>query len=302
MDNEVLAAFPDAMVKAHKSAILAHRLRKEIIATKLANRMINRLGMLHPFELAEEEGCGLGDVAAAFAIAERIYDLPALWHAIDTSLMPESTRLMLFHQAAVETRAQMADIIRNALECRDIGAATAIYVPVVEKLSAALHDLLPNDIRQQTERFGARLVENGAPRKLADRLVQLAQLDGAIGLAALSSAQKVDVTALTRAFTTIGDALGIGWAQGTAMQIDPRDPWERLLVAGLARDFQTMRLEFLRRRGAKKPLEDTQNWLETNALRVRTFKAMVDRARMTGIPTPAMLAQVAGQARVLLGR
>jgi len=32
------------------------------------------------------------------------------------------------------------------------------------------------------------------------------------------------------------------------------------------------------------------------------FKAMVDRARMTGVPTPAMLAQVAGQARVLLGR
>jgi glutamate dehydrogenase len=54
MDGELLAAFPNAMVKSHKSAILAHRLRKEIIATKLANRMINRLGMLHPFELAEE--------------------------------------------------------------------------------------------------------------------------------------------------------------------------------------------------------------------------------------------------------
>jgi len=302
MDSEVLAAFPEAMVKAHKSAILTHRLRKEIIATKLANRMINRLGMLHPFELAEEEGCGLGDVAAAFAIAERIYDLPALWHAIDTSPMPESTRLMLFNQAAVETRAQMADIIRNALEGRDVRAATAVYAPVLEKLSAALDGLLPNDIRHQTERFGARLVENGAPRKLADRLVHMAQLDGAIGLAALSSAQKVDVTALTKAFTTIGDALGIGWAQGTAMQIDPRDPWERLLVAGLARDFQTMRLDFLRRRGAKKPLEDAQGWLESNAVRVRSFKAMVDRARMAGAPTPAMLAQVAGQARVLLGR
>lgn len=302
MDSEVLAAFPEAMVKAHKSAILSHRLRKEIIATKLANRMINRLGMLHPFELAEEEGCGLGDVAAAFAIAERIYDLPALWHAIDTAPMPEATRLMLFNQAAVETRAQMADIIRNALEGRDVRAATAVYSPVVEKLSAALDGLLPNDVRQQTERFGARLIENGAPRKLADRLVQIAQLDGAIGLAALSSAQKVDVTALTRAFTTIGDALGIGWAQGTAMQLDPRDPWERLLAAGLARDFQTMRLDFLRRRGAKKPFEDAQGWLEANAVRVRAFKAMVDRARMTSAPTPAMLAQVAGQARVLLGR
>lgn len=302
MESELLAAFPEAMVKKHKTAILGHRLRKEIIATKLANRMVNRLGLLHPFELAEEEGCSLADVAAAFAIAERIYDLPSLWQAIDTGEMPESTRLMLFNQTAVETRAQMADIIRNAHEGRDVGGATSLYAPVVQKLSASLDSLLPSDIRHHTESFGTRLVDNGAPRKIADRLVRMAQLDGAIGLAALSATQKGDVTALTQAFTAIGDALGIGWAQGTAMQMDPHDPWERLLVAGLARDFQAMRLDFLRRRAAKKPVEDTQSWLTDNAPRVRAFKAVVDRARMGGMPTPAMLAQIAGQARVLLGR
>ena len=302
MENELLSAFPSAMAKTHKTAILGHRLRKEIIATKIVNRMINRLGLLHPFELAEEEGCGLSDVTAAFAIAERIYDLPSLWKTIDTSEMAEQTRLMLFNQTAVEARAQMADIIRNAHEGRDVGAATALYAPVVEKLSAELDGLLPDDIRHQTETFRTRLIENGAPRKIADRLVRMAQLDGAIGLASLSSAQKGDVTALTQAFTTIGNALGLGWAQGTAMQMDPHDPWERLLVAGLARDFQAMRLDFLRRRASKKPVDDAQSWLAANAPRVRAFKAMVDRARLAGMPTPAMLAQIAGQARVLLAR
>jgi glutamate dehydrogenase len=86
------------------------------------------------------------------------------------------------------------------------------------------------------------------------------------------------------------------------MQMDPHDPWERLLVAGLARDFQAMRLDFLRRRGAKKPVDDAKAWVAENAERVRAFKAMVDRAKLAGMPTPAMLAQIAGQARVLLGR
>jgi glutamate dehydrogenase len=302
LESELLAAFPSAMVKKHKDAILGHRLRKEIIATKLANRMVNRLGLLLPFELAEEEGCSLSDVAAAFAIAERIYDLPSLWQAIDTAEMPEATRLMLFNQTAVEARAQMADIIRNAHVGSNVDQATTLYRPVVDKLSSSLDHLLPDDVRHQTESFGKRLVDAGAPRKIAERLVRMAQLDGAIGLAALSSTQKGDVTSLTQAFTAIGDALGIGWAQGTSMQMDPHDPWERLLVAGLARDFQAMRLDFLRRRAAKKPVEDAQNWLTDNAARVRAFKAMVDRARMGGMPTPAMLAQIAGQARVLLAR
>ncbi|HEV7233585.1 MAG TPA: NAD-glutamate dehydrogenase domain-containing protein, partial [Sphingorhabdus sp.] len=218
MDGELLAAFPEAMAAKHKAAILAHRLRKQIIATKLANRMINRLGMLHPFELAEEEGCSLGDVAAAFAIAEHLFDLRSFWQAIDSAEMSESTRLMLFSQVALETRAHMADIIRNAHEGRDVGGATSIYAPVLQKLTAQLGSLLPEEARQQTESFGARLVARGAPRKIAERLVHMAQLDGAIGLAALSSTQKADVIALTQAFTALGDALGLGWAQGTAMQ------------------------------------------------------------------------------------
>ena len=300
--GELLAAFPSAMVKAHKPAILAHRLRSEIIATKLANRMINRMGMLHPFELVEEEGCTMSDVASAFAVAEMVYELPPLWHAIDNMSMAEDTRLMLFGQIAVELRAHMADIIRNSDVDRCFGEAVALYTPVVNQLSEARDILLPEDVRIQTEAYGARLISQGAPRKIADQLVRLAQLDGAIGIAALATEQKVDVKTLTIAFTALGDALGIIWAQGTAMQLDPQDPWERLLVAGLARDFQAMRLDFLRRHGGKKPIEAAQTWIAENAGRVASFKAVVDRARMGGIPTPAMLAQIAGQARVLLGR
>jgi glutamate dehydrogenase len=302
LEGELYAAFPDAMVTAHKSAIAAHRLRKEIISTKLANRMINRLGMLHPFELAEEEGCTLADVAGAFAVAERVFDMAALWTAIDDAPMPEATRLMLFAQAAVELRAHMADIIRNALHGRSISATVAIYSPVIQQLSDGRSTLLPATVRTQTDAFGTRLISQGAPRKIADQLVRLAQLDGAIGITALATAQKINVKALTMAFTALGDALGLSWAQGAAMQMDPQDPWERLLVAGLARDFQAMRLDFLRRTSAKKPVEGVQAWIATHNEKVRHFKATVDRAHSAGMPTPAMLAQIAGQARVLLGR
>ncbi len=95
--------------------------------------------------------------------------------------------------------------------------------------------------------------------------------------------------------------LGLGWAQNAAMQMDPHDPWERLLVAGLARDFQAMRLDFLRRqKGA--PGEAVAKWLAANGTHVAAFRATVDRARQGGVATPAMLAQIAGQARSLLGR
>ncbi len=301
LDVELLEAFPAPMAKAHKAAILKHRLRPQIIATKLANRMINRMGMLHPFELAEEEGCSMGLVAEAFAIAERLFDLPALWAEIDAAAIPEHARIMLYNQVAIETRAHMADMIRNGQEGRSIADAVAAYAPVIKQLSAARKELLTAEATAQTRAYGEKLIAGGAPADLTAKLVRMAQLDGAIGLAALASERKADALELTKAFVLLGDALGLGWAQNSAMQMDPRDPWERLLVAGLARDFQAMRLDYLRRQ--KRIDADTVNrWIEGQAERVGPFRATIDRARRGGLPTPAMLAQIAGQARTLLGR
>jgi glutamate dehydrogenase len=301
MDGELLDAFPAPMVAAHREAILTHRLRPQIIATKLANRMINRMGMLLPFELAEEEGCSMTVVAEAFTVAERLFDLPALWAEIDAAKIPEAARIMLFNQVAIEARAHMADMIRNGREGRSVGEAVAAYAPVIATLSDASKQLLSNEAATHAAAYGEKLETGGAPAKLAAKLVRMAQLDGAIGLAALSIERSADPKALTSAFVAIGDALGLAWAQNAAMQMDPHDPWERLLVAGLARDFQAMRLDFLRRQdvGAADAVTD---WVAANAERVGGFKTTIERARRGGMPTPAMLAQIAGQARSVLGR
>ena len=107
---------------------------------------------------------------------------------------------------------------------------------------------------------------------------------------------------MARAFTRLGEGLGLDWAQGTATRISPSDPWERLLIAGLARDFQQLRLDFLGRGGGGDPITLVDEWLARNAARVGQFRAVIDRARNAQAPNAAMLAQIAGQARVLLGR
>jgi glutamate dehydrogenase len=297
-----MAAFPPAMRQSHEAAITGHRLRGEIIATKIANRIVNRMGLIHPFELAEEEGATLGDVAEAFVIAENVYDLPSLWQQIESADMVEATRLLLFDQIAIELRAHMADILRNSVAGRSAAGAIAAYRPALDRLAASLEDLLPEEIRRQTRAFADRLAQAAAPVDLAARLVRLAELDGAIAIAALSARTGVGVLETARAFTSLGAALGLDWAQGSAMQLHPRDPWERLLAAGLGRDFQAMRFDFLARHGGKEPEAGVQNWQRAQSPRIAAFRAMIDRARMTASPSTAMLAQIAGQARVLLNR
>jgi glutamate dehydrogenase len=298
---DLLAAFPAAMQHGHADAIARHQLRGEIIATKVANRLVNRMGLIHPFELAEEEGASMGDIAAAFVIAERLFDLDALWRAIDAAALDEAARLMLFEQVALEVRAQMADLLRNAVSGRDIGATVAALSPGIARLTEALDELVEGEARMQASGFATRLADAQVPKDIVDKVILLVELDGAVGVAALGNRSGTDEITLARAFTHLGSALGLDWAQSAAMRLEPIDPWERLLIAGLARDFQQMRLEFLGRDAAA-PEARVDAWLAAQAPRVAQFRALVDRARMVAVPSPAMLAQIAGQARVLLGR
>ncbi|OJU22848.1 MAG: glutamate dehydrogenase [Sphingomonas sp. 66-10] len=296
------AAFPKAMQEKFAKAIDEHRLRGEIVATKLANRIVNRIGVLHPFELAEEEGAALADIAAMFVVVERLFDLPALWREIETTAMPESGRLALFDEVAAATRSQIADLLRVSPPGTAPEAVLKRIGKGVAHLDAQTSDLLLEEARAQSGRITASLEAAGAPVPLVAKVVRLFEMDGVIGLADLSERQRLDEVKVTRAFTRLGQALGLDWAQTNAARITSSDPWERLLIAGLARDFQQLRLEFLGRSEKGDPGKLVEQWLAEHAPRVAQFKALVDRARQSPAPNAAMLAQIAGQARVLLGR
>ena len=300
LDSELAAAFPAAMRKGHAPAIATHQLRDQIIATKLANRIVNRMGLIHPFELAEEEGVSLGQVGLAFAAIEVLHSAAAVWKSIETAPIGEDARLMLFEQFAIELRVQMADLLRNGWAGAKPSAVIAALAPGLKRLSGELDKLLLAETRIHTEGFAKRLADAGVSKTLAAPLVMLAKLDGTIGVASVARRIAVDELALARGFTQVGAELGLDWAQGAAMRLTPSDPWERLLAAGLARDFQTMRLDFLARIGGAAPEAAAQAWLSVHKTQVARFRDLTKRAQAATAPSTAMLAQIAGQARQLL--
>jgi glutamate dehydrogenase len=302
LESELLAAFPPQLRERHRAALLAHRLRKEIIATKVANRFVNRLGIIAPFALTEEEGASFGQAAAAFLAAERLFGMDALWAELDAADAPEQIRLELFAQAATGLQMHIADMLRVTSPDMKPGELVALLQPGLAKLDAMVGDLLRPEARAETGSLRARLDELGAPKAIAARIVRLFEMNGAVGLATLGRKIGVDEVQLTRAYTKLGEALGLDWAQNAANAFQARDQWERLLTAGLARDFEQLRLDFLDRRRSGDPKAVVDAWVADQGPRIDQFRRTVERARTAPVVTAAMLAQIATQARVLLGR
>jgi glutamate dehydrogenase len=302
VEPQLFEAFPKPMRKAHADAIRAHRLRDEIVATKVANRLVNRLGPGVAFDLTEEEGSSLKQVIAAFLVAERLLDLDKLWSEIELDALPETVRIELFSIAAATVRSHLSDVLRSAGGETRVEALCKLLEPGVRKISAAATKLIRAEVRNEAEARRDRLIALGASEDIVRGLVRLYELDGVFGIAALAAQRKIDELALTRAYTRLGEALSLDWAQQQVARFVPANQWERLLTAGLARDFEQLRIEFLGRVRDKDAAAAVDVWIEKQRARIDQFRQLVARARAEGHVSAPMLAQIASQARILLAR
>src|SRR4029434_10214247 len=74
LGRELGRYFPRALADKFPDALEQHRLRREIIATQLANSMINRGGPSLLVRIADQTGAAPALIASAFAAVRESYD------------------------------------------------------------------------------------------------------------------------------------------------------------------------------------------------------------------------------------
>lgn len=74
--------FPTVLRKRFRTAIKAHPLRRQIVATMLANETIDNGGITFAYRLADEAGASSTDAIRAYAAVTEIFALPELWSRI----------------------------------------------------------------------------------------------------------------------------------------------------------------------------------------------------------------------------
>ena len=193
------------------------------------------------------------------------------------------------------------DVIRAANGETSVARLCALLEPGVRRISAAAAKLIRSEVKSEAAARRDRLLALGASEDIVRGLVRLYELDGVFGVAALASRHKLDELETTRAYTRLGEALGLDWAQQQVARFVPADQWERLLTAGLARDVEQLRIEFLSRCRGTDVDTGVEEWVGKHEPRITQFRELVARARSESHVSAPMLAQIAGQARILLG-
>ena len=188
---ELLAYFPARMRVVAPDVLDGHRLRREILATVIANDVINRMGATFIDTVQTRTGRDSVAIARAFLITREVFDLPAVWREIDEldNKVPAATqtRLLLAMRLIVDQAVRWFLLSGRSL---GIGALTAEFRPGVRDLAGHVAELLPQVERDLNLERRAAYIADGAPPALAERIVVLNTLSTAMDIVQLSQRER----------------------------------------------------------------------------------------------------------------
>ncbi|HEY6257233.1 MAG TPA: NAD-glutamate dehydrogenase, partial [Xanthobacteraceae bacterium] len=170
--------FPPALVARFPDAPQRHRLRREIIATQLANSIINRGGPSFAIRIEDQTGAPAARMAAAFAAVRDSYGMTALNAEIDAldNKIPERAQRDLYGAVQDLLRDRLVWFLRNADLSRGLAAIVEHYGQGVAAVEASLAQVLTGEAAAARAAREAQLRQQGVGDALARRFANLPAL------------------------------------------------------------------------------------------------------------------------------
>jgi glutamate dehydrogenase len=240
--QDLRAYFPASIVGRFDHLIDDHPLRRELVATILANDVVNSQGITFVSRTVTETGASAADVVRAFRIArdvtgavQRWSDVEALDGQIDPAIQNE---LMTGVDWLVETTSRWYLVHASGQHLAEpIDDARASF----EELSGVIDQIGPEAWREEHEHEGRRLEAEGVPGLIARRHAFQGELVHGPDIITVAHATGRTVLEVSRAFFLLGERLQLDQLEKQVESMPGGSRWQRWALQSMEDDLFTLR-------------------------------------------------------------
>jgi glutamate dehydrogenase len=218
-----------------------HRLKREIVATVLANLMVNVGGPTFAHRARESTGGDTEAVCRGFIAAQALFDFPALMDEIQAldNVVPTDTQMTLYSEIVSLLRRQTYWLVRKRFTgvVAPLGEVVEAYKPGVDVLRSAALDVVASYERKQVDKLTESFRKGGAPDGLAHKVAVLRTMMAATDVIDLARQVSWPLQGTARLYHGIGQMFHFDQLRMGARTLLSEEHWDRLAARRLVEDL-----------------------------------------------------------------
>ncbi|MBB1366161.1 NAD-glutamate dehydrogenase [Pseudoalteromonas sp. SR44-5] len=229
----LVKSFPLPLREKFNTAMDNHPLRKEIIATKLANNIVNDMGLNFMVRMHEETGANEAEIALCYSVASEVFQMRDTWSAIVDldNKIPAAVQTEMLYQLRRTVRRATRWFLRHRNKAQNIEQTIAFFAPTFADLSANLTTYM---VEKESERLSAaadKLIESAVPAELATRIVSLSSLFSVMDLAEVAANSGRSIDMVSNTYFKLGARMGLHWFLDQITHQPVANHWQALARA-----------------------------------------------------------------------
>ncbi len=296
LDTTLHKAFPATLVERYPDAINQHPLRAELMATQIANTLLNRVGGCFIFELVEASGKSVSDVVRAALLACSVLEAEPQWRAIeslDFKVSVERQNDMMLRLIRL-VREATRWLLRNRKPGPSLAAEAADYAPGIRELRSLMPAVLTEHLATRFEQEVQQVRAESVPAAIASAYAQHGFLSPALSLIETANACGESLETMTAAYHFMGAALQLDWLEELIAGIAPNSVWESQVRTTALEDL-TWRQRVLARRllreteGVRGVQKRVDAWFAKNESELSRSRAVLSALQAEPVPDLAMV-------------
>ncbi|QTH71502.1 NAD-glutamate dehydrogenase [Pseudoalteromonas xiamenensis] len=276
-------SFPAPLRSKFNAAMDNHPLRREIIATKLANAIVNDMGLNFMVRMHEETGATDAEIALCYSIASEVFEMKDTWNEIsslDNKISSEIQTEMLYQLRRTVRRATRW-FLRHRNKALTIQETIEFHKPTFKDLAANLHNYMVSSESELIVDAARDLEKAGVPAHIASRIESLSSLFSAMDLAEVVHKTNKPVALVSETYFKLGNKMGLHWFLDQITKQPVANHWQALARASYREelDWQQRSLSEVVLASSVEEAQDVETqidtWMESQNLLLQRWKQML---------------------------
>ncbi|TVP54972.1 MAG: NAD-glutamate dehydrogenase, partial [Halomonadaceae bacterium] len=231
--------FPASLVKRFGSQLAEHQLHREIIATEIANDMVNSMGITFVERLQQSTGASVAAIAQSYLIASAVFDLPQWWYQVEALDYAIDSELQMTLMADLMRLIRRGThwLLRNRRSEMNIQEHQNYFASHVRAIAANLPGHLGKAAEAQWRAAYESLAAQGVPEQLAGIVAASGHLYAALGIIEAREETGRELQEVTQMFYAMGEELDLDWLALAISHLKPRSHWQAMARESFREDL-----------------------------------------------------------------